>query len=96
MEPGSGELACHTKPGTAADPEDIVEEARRLLSAGPFRAQNPRDRRRNSGASGPCAIHEPIGRSARWGMLWQSRQHEGSQGHPGDGPRLSSRRGMWP
>jgi phosphopantothenoylcysteine decarboxylase / phosphopantothenate---cysteine ligase len=33
MEPGSGELACHTEgPGRLPDPEDIVEEARRLLS----------------------------------------------------------------
>jgi phosphopantothenoylcysteine decarboxylase / phosphopantothenate---cysteine ligase len=33
MEPGSGELACHTDgPGRLPDPEDIVEEARRLLS----------------------------------------------------------------
>jgi phosphopantothenoylcysteine decarboxylase/phosphopantothenate--cysteine ligase len=33
MEPGSGELACHTEgPGRLPEPEDIVEEARRLLS----------------------------------------------------------------
>jgi phosphopantothenoylcysteine decarboxylase / phosphopantothenate---cysteine ligase len=33
MEPGSGELACYTEgPGRLPDPEDIVEEARRLLS----------------------------------------------------------------
>lgn len=33
MEPGSGELACRTEgPGRLPDPEDIVEEARMLLS----------------------------------------------------------------
>jgi phosphopantothenoylcysteine decarboxylase/phosphopantothenate--cysteine ligase len=33
LEPGSGELACHTEgPGRLPDPEDIMEEARRLLS----------------------------------------------------------------
>jgi phosphopantothenoylcysteine decarboxylase/phosphopantothenate--cysteine ligase len=33
MEPGSGELACHTEgPGRLPAPEDIVEEARMLLS----------------------------------------------------------------
>ena len=33
MEPGSGELACHTEgPGRLPEPEDIVEEARMLLS----------------------------------------------------------------
>jgi len=33
MEPGSGELACGTEgPGRLPDPEDIVEEARMLLS----------------------------------------------------------------
>jgi len=33
MEPGSGELACHTEgPGRLPDPEDIVEEAKMLLS----------------------------------------------------------------
>jgi len=33
LEPGSGELACHTDgPGRLPEPEDIVEEARTLLS----------------------------------------------------------------
>jgi phosphopantothenoylcysteine decarboxylase/phosphopantothenate--cysteine ligase len=33
MEPGSGELACHTEgPGRLPEPEDIVEQARMLLS----------------------------------------------------------------
>jgi len=33
LEPGSGELACRTEgPGRLPEPEDIVEEARMLLS----------------------------------------------------------------
>ena len=75
----------HRRPGTASGAGGHCGRSEDApVQAGSFRAQDPCDGRRDSGASGPGAIHEQPVKRQDGVCSGQSSQHEGRQGHPGE------------